>query len=178
MQPFIDQLAELQSAGRLKPFPRNPAYLVCDDGRVLRKDRTGWLAPHLSKLGNYPSVSLCADGKMRTWTIHRLIALTFLGNPPSPEHEVAHQDGKSINSNIDNIRWKTRVENQADRIAHGTSNRGERHGMAKLTNSQVSDIKNRLRSYQWGDGVRLANEFGVAPSRISMIKNSRTRNHV
>ncbi|AXV72811.1 hypothetical protein CJO75_01120 [Ralstonia solanacearum] len=53
--------------------------------------------------------------------IHRLVALTFLGPPPSRQHEVAHNDGNRANNIVTNLRWATHAENVADTFRHGTA---------------------------------------------------------
>lgn len=48
--------------------------------------------------------------------------------------------------------------------------RGEAHPSSKLTADQVSDIRRRLSSGQWGIGRALAKEYGVSSAIISKIK--------
>lgn len=58
------------------------------------------------------------------------------GPPPTPKHEAAHSCGKGHEAcvNPNHLAWKTSVENQADKVLHGTHNRGENHPCA-ITNS-------------------------------------------
>ncbi len=69
-------------------------------------------------------VDLSKNNQMQTKSVHRLIALTFLG--PCPEGlEVCHNDGDPTNNRLDNLRYDTHVGNEADKILHGTDNRAE-----------------------------------------------------
>lgn len=90
-------------------FPGDDRYEVCDLG-VVRNARTGrHLKPWLAGYG-YWYVQLGAHG-IKT-AVHRLVALTFLGPPPTPLHEVAHGDGDRLNNTVTNLLWtapKTRV---------------------------------------------------------------------
>lgn len=54
--------------------------------------------------------------------VHLVIAHTFIGPPPSPEHTVDHKDGDSMNNHLTNLRWATK-EDQARNM---TTNRAVR----------------------------------------------------
>ena len=66
------------------------------------------------------------------------------------------------------LRWATRFENAADRVADGTDPRGENHGLARLTEKQVLAIVSR-----WNAGERnlktLASEFGVSRPAVHHV---------
>jgi hypothetical protein len=79
------------------------------------------------------------------------------------------------------VQWITKEENEADKIVHGRSNRGNRNGGAKLSESQVSEI--RLRSQNLprsASGCRikkgalksLATEYGVTAGCLRQIIRS------
>src|SRR5690606_2407412 len=58
----------------------------------------------------YLSVTLCNDGKRRTFNIHRLVAENFI-KPISLKNYVNHKDGNKKNNNIYNLEWVTPIEN-------------------------------------------------------------------
>jgi hypothetical protein len=60
--------------------------------------------------------------------------------------------------------------NATDRDAKGRTATGERHGRAKLTEANVSAIRD---AYPRVSGCDLAAQFGVTPSVISMIVNGK-----
>ena len=72
---------------------------------------------------------------------HRLICAETNGPPPSPEFDAAHKCGNRLCLNPRHLRWATRIENMADCIEHGTTNRGPRHGNSKLTDDDVIAIR-------------------------------------
>lgn len=91
------------------------------------------------------------------------------GQPPTPKHEAAHRCGNGHEGcvNPEHLYWATRSENQMDRAAHGTSNEGERHGMSKLTESDVFSIRGLLAK---GDTqTSISAIFNVTQSAISRI---------
>ena len=70
--------------------------------------------------------------------------------------------------NVGHIIPGTNAENARDRIAAGTSNRGESHGMSKLTAHQVLEIRARCIG-KYGEQTVLAVEYGVTKAYISDI---------
>lgn len=111
----------------------------------------------------YPQVKV--DGEKTPG--HRLVCELAHGPPPTPEHEAAHGCNNSLCFNADCLRWATTAENNADKLVHGTHNRGERHNMARLTVSNVREIRADLVS----TNVALAARFGVSTAHISAIKS-------
>ena len=98
-------------------------YKVSNEGNVYsvgRKDPLGrnhrgrTLAPGYDK-GGYLIVSLCKNGKLKTKTVHRLVAETFLPNP-NGYSEINHRDENKVNNYANNLEWCTREHN----VNHGT----------------------------------------------------------
>lgn len=107
------------------------------------------------------------DGK--TVYVHAL-ACEHLHGPRPDGLQAAHRCGIPSCVNPHHLRWATRRENLADRIAHGTHRRGERFTLAKLTNDQARTILAIGRSRP---GVEVAAEFGVSPQTIYDIRARR-----
>jgi len=171
-------MTDVATGGEWRPFPGDTRYEVCSLGAV-HNTRTGHvLKPWLAGYG-YWYVQLGAKG-LKTG-IHRLVALTFLGPPPSPLHEVAHSDGNRHNNAITNLRWATHAQNVADSFVHGTAHvpvfRGQRHPRTTLTDSAVREIRRRY-SGRRGEQIRLAREFDVSRHVIHHIVRGETWLHL
>lgn len=114
------------------PIPgHETSYAVSDQGRVkslqrivVRSDgveqpvneRILKASPGLA--GRYLGVMLYASGKGERLAIHRLVARTFLGEPPNGQ-VVRHLDGDPHNNRLENLAWGTASENMADMARHG-----------------------------------------------------------
>lgn len=153
-------------------------YEVSDLGRVKRiaPSRNGQkggniLHPRPAKTSGYLQVCLSHDGRNKWFYLHVLVCTTFQGPRPAPDLQCCHDDGVRSNCRNDNLRWDTRKANEADRIRHGTHNRGERHGLSKLTDLEAREIKEKLTR---GRSQRsLAKEYGVSTTCIADIQHGR-----
>jgi len=98
---------------------------------------------------------------------HVIMCEIVNGPKPPDKHEVAHSCGNGHMACVNprHLRWATQSENSMDRVIHGTSNRGERHGMSKLT----ADVVLALRSAS-GSCREIADAFGVSASTVSAVK--------
>lgn len=93
------------------------------------------------------------------------------GDAPTPEHQAAHSCGNGKNGcmNPKHLYWADRSTNEGDKVDHGTSNRGERNGHAKVTEEMVREI----RGSSEGPSA-LARRLGVSPPTICDIRTRRS----
>ena len=160
---------EASSLGRVRSVDR-----VITDKRGRQKRLKGKLlrpCTH-SKDHPYPYVHL---GRKQMLGVHRAVAWAFLG-PQPPGLYVCHEDNDERNCRLDNLRYGTPQSNQLDRRGAGTAPVGAQHGMAKLTDAAVLDIKRRLALGEKQQG--LADEYGVTQSLISLIKSGKKWSHL
>lgn len=118
------------------------------------------------------------DGRQVTRRVHILVLETFIGPRPTQEHQTRHLDGNHKNNRLDNLLWGTVQENSDDRLAHGTQVRGEKVGIAKLTEQQVQEIKAAIPFWKKGMATSFANKFGVGRTAITEIRKNNTWRHV
>lgn len=106
--------------------------------------------------------------KGRLTYAHVLVCEKIHGHCPAEKAQVAHSCGNPICVNPNHLRWATVAENQNDRIDHGTSNRGERHGRHKLTEKDVRQIRSSRMTH-----ISLGEKYGVHPVTIGSIKSGK-----
>lgn len=117
----------------------------------------------------YLAVNLYKDRICKHFYIHRLVAETFLENKKGYK-EINHIDCNKTNNSISNLEWCNRQQNLQHSYENGLKRKGELHGMSKLKNNEVGEIRKQLgRKPQ----KELANEFNVSQSTISAIKTGR-----
>ena len=111
-------------------------YSIYEDGRVINKhgrELKCWIGTH-----GYKRIGLRKDGKQKQLKIHRLLALHFIENTrPLIAITVDHIDRDKLNNSLENLRWATREEQQANRYFIPIS----KGGLSK-------HHKNRYR-YEW-----------------------------
>ena len=146
-------------------------YAISTVGRVMRVAKSRGTRPgrilklSLAKKSGYLRVNLGGQVK----TVHSLVLETFVGPMPKNK-EACHEDDDKRNNRISNLYWGTRSANYSDRVKNGGGNHGERHGMAKLRNEQIPQIRYLARTQPHRS---VAVVFGVTESAIEHIISGR-----
>jgi hypothetical protein len=140
-------------------------YKVSNFGRI-QTVKTGKIKEQtISKTDNRPYLSLWKNNKIKVCRPHKLVMEAFVSLRPEGL-ECCHNDGNPQNNHWSNLRWDTPKNNHADKVKHGTTNRGEQCGTAKLTLEQVRAIRQDTRLQRI-----IAAEYGVKDNTISRIKS-------
>lgn len=155
-----------------RSVPGWPAYEVSNHGRVRRVQpalgaTVGAVLKASPATNGYPRVTLCdaRSGKPKYRNVHDLVCRAFHGEPPSPEHEVAHADGNRTNNYYKNLRWATQSENRLDKQLHHRAKK-------KLNVAQV--LKIRWMFSVSKNNKEIADVFGVNKSTIIRIRSGST----
>ena len=134
-------LYEVSSLGRIKSLPRTIHCQRLGKAITRRKPET-ILGQKSTRRRFYPIVVLRNKrGVLKWFTVHSLVLETFIGPRPKGMECCHFPDRDPWNNCLDNIHWGTPSENQMHRVLHGSSNRGEAHGMSKLTERIVRRIR-------------------------------------
>lgn len=111
------------------------------------------------------------DGKLVT--VSRFVCEVAKGPPPTPRYDSAHSCGKGHLGCVTrrHLSWKTRKQNKADELIHGTRNRGERHGNVCLTEEQARKILAMKGKRMQKD---IAADLGIRAKLVSQIHRRET----
>lgn len=151
----------------------NGKYQASNIGRV----RSLWFRHGMRKIPKlmtpclhhkgYKRVCLSKDGKAKSYSIHRLVLISFKGEKNG--FQVAHNNGIRIDNRIENLRWVTPRENSLDRIKHNNSGQ-------KLNRYYVLKIRS---AFKLGYATRiLAKNFNVTKQTIRGVVSRKYWSHV
>ena len=140
-------------------------YSVSNYGRV--SGIKGQVITPYPQTNGYLRVGICSPGgTVKTEYVHRMVAIAFIGPPPTADHQIDHIDHNRANNNVTNLRWMTKQDNLARRLIA----RGEGHFNSRLTAQDVEQIT----AMAGQSSVDVAQQFGVAPRTIRDIWNHKT----
>lgn len=86
-------------------------YSVRDNGAVLRHPRTGRRVTKNDNVWTFGKPNPKGYNCIASIQVHRIVAIAFHGEPPTPQHIVDHIDTNRQNNRQENLRWLTKLEN-------------------------------------------------------------------
>lgn len=168
----------------MRHIPDIPGCAAGSDGSIwcCRKRGFGfglfgaWKQRKVTTRGSYRYLTITIGGVKGLFTVHGLVATSFHGVRPDGLC-CRHLDGNSLNNAATNLKWGTRLENEADKQLHGTTARGTRQGSARFTDSEVINIR---RLYGTGKYTEksLGELLGVPKSTIHNITSGTAWRHL
>lgn len=167
-----------------RPVAGFPGYEVSSHGRICSwrlaggkggTSDVGRLLKPYSKSG-YCYVNLRRDGKAVACAVHRLVLEAFDGPCPAGMEARHFPDSTKSNNALRNLSWGTKEENAADKHVHGTVLRGERHSMAKMSETQAAEVKRRLRGGE--RPAPIARALGLTLPQVCQIASGKTWRHI
>lgn len=176
-------MARVRSEIMFKEIDGFPAYRVSDEGEIetcwqwgafyagMNAEKKWKTLPTKPNKKGYMPVSLRdVGGKGRRTHLHRLVAETFVSAPPFQNACVRHLDGNPLNNAANNLAWGTYLDNENDKIAHGTHH-------LRITNAKLTPEKIELARKMRGEGEMtnaIANAIGVSRQTISRLLSGAT----
>jgi hypothetical protein len=153
-----------------RPWPRDPRYLVGEDGSIIGPSGK-MLSATRRKTGGYVSINHAMHGRQR---VHVIVCETFHGPRPSGM-QAAHTNDDPDDNRAANLGWKSPMDNIGDRELNGRTARGDRWGR-KLDADTVRAV--RAAAATGEPRVVTADRFGIAWQTVSRIVTRKTWRHV
>ena len=95
-------------------------YQINENGEIYNTRTNNFLKGYIENTG-YVSVNLNINGIKKNYSLHRLMADTFLDNPNNLPI-VNHIDGDKTNNKLENLEWVNQSQNRYHAIQTGISN--------------------------------------------------------
>lgn len=130
-----------------------------------------WAGPSFEKRGGYGCFTMRRAGIVQQ-RAHRVSWALYKGNIPAGSH-VLHRCDNTACVNPDHLFLGDQCGNMTDKVHKGRQDRGEAHGMAKLTEEEAIAIRNDVRKYR-----DIAHDYGVTIMTVSDIKCARSWGHL
>ena len=151
-------LYQVSNQGRVKSLERKVPH--CSGGERIQKER---ILKQATTYNGYLLVSLCAGGKPKKVTVHRLVCEAFHKN-----HEnkpcVNHIDENKTNNAASNLEWCTYEENNN----HGT----HKERVAKSLSKPVAQCtKEGGLVKTWSSLTEIGKQTGFSIGNISQVTN-------
>lgn len=165
-------------------IPGFPGYKITATGSIWSSISNRWLIPDPHAQG-YFRVVLTVNKKGHRFLVHRLIALAWIGPPPFDGAKVLHKDDDRSNNHYSNLYYGTQSNNMKDAVRNGKNTHifsiygtsvGSKNGNSRLNESQVSEIKMRLRGGE--SPYRIHGDYAVCVASIENIRVGKTWRHV
>lgn len=151
-------------------------YVITEDGRVYSKIRNRWLKPRVN-LNGYVFYSICCQGSrygVLGAFAHTLVALKYLGNPPSEKHEVDHIDNDRGNNHYTNLQWVTHSQNMLkayrDDGRHSYWLGKKKGALDILTRMKMANAKKKRVQYVLGDSSIVFDSIEEASSGLNTYR--------
>ena len=144
-----------------KSVPEFENYEVSSAGDIRRSDTKKAMAKQPLNSG-YLGCTLHQNGKRWSTTVHRVVAIAFIGCPVN-DQQINHKDGNKLNNRVDNLEWVSCSENHRHMRDVIGKNR-----IQKLTRCAVEAIR-KTYSESGESYSKLAAKYGVSKSTIGHI---------
>lgn len=160
-----------------------PAYRVSFNGEIETCWQWGAFYPGMKSERKWVNLKLSPNdkgyipinlrdsgGKGRRTHLHRIVAETHVSKPPFPNACVRHLDGNSLNNSASNLAWGTYLDNENDKLLHGTH-------QSRITNVKLTPDKMLIAKQMHSSGYKakeIAEKVGVSRPTISRFLSGKT----
>ena len=158
-------LYQVSNLGRIKSLPH---FRNNGSGGYMQKSK---ILKYGRNRKNYLSINLCKNGVCKQFSVHRLVAQTFIPNPEN-KPEIDHIDANPLNNMVENLRWVTHKENMNNPLSRkkqSVSMQGKKYPQGKEHKQSKSILQ--LNKYgelikKWDSVMDIEREMGLKHQNI------------
>lgn len=155
-----------------KPCLNYENYEISNLGNIKNKNNK-ILKTHFCNSGYKKIVLHNGKNKRKTYTIHRLVMLTFKPNEIFEKATVNHKDGNKLNNNLDNLEWCTQKENLQHAFKIGLIKHNKTYKLKEEDIPKIKDLFDKLKNY-----TQVGKEFGISDNAVRKIIKGKTWTHI
>ena len=98
------------------PIYEYKTYFVNEDGEIIRLigDKKKTVKPFIHPDGT-KQVSLSEQGKVKKFTVHKIVSETFIPNPNKWKH-IIHKDNNLSNNSVSNLEWSKSMQGHSKKV--------------------------------------------------------------
>lgn len=169
-----------------KPIPGFHGYEASSLGQVRSLDQVSigrsksqrpikgrTLKPQMVR--GYLYVTFSYNRRPKRIPISHCVLLAFIG-PRKAGTQACHNNGIRTDNRPENLRWDTAKNNTADKLLHGTQQRGSSIVNSKLNEMSVREVRRLVANGT--PQTQVAKMFGIRQTNVSMIVHRKTWKHV
>lgn len=145
-------------------------YQISNLGRVYGVVRGDYKKSVCKNSSGYHQFNLSRNSKVKSFRVHRLVAIHFVEGRTEDRNQVNHIDGDKSNNRADNLEWATAEENTRHAYETGLIDplSGEECHYSKLTKAEVRGIR-KLAKYFSYSHREIAETYNVSRSAIQKV---------
>ena len=155
--PSYEGLYQVSNLGRVKGLDR---VVKTKNGRTQYKK--GTVLKNKMGTNGYHYVCLYKNNKQKTFMIHSLVALNFIGDRPN-KNDICHINGNRLDNRVSNLKYDTRAENFNDMYRQGKKN-----PKGKLSVEDVLEIR-KIHKAGKHYHREIAEMFNVSISTVNCV---------
>lgn len=148
-------------------------YDITADGQVFSKVRNKWLKIQQNSC-YYLHVCISKGVTKPLWVFtHTLVALKYIGEPPTPKHEINHKDNNRANNHYTNLEWVTKSQNHLMAYKNGKDHywlNKHRPSPSVATRMKMANAKNKRILFKFNGQDIIYSSIEQAASQLNTYR--------